>query len=271
MASFRLAAMDLDDTLLDSEKRISPENAAAVRSLEAQGVKVLLASGRRHESMVAFHRELGLTGMVVSCQGALVMHAESGQILHQQLLAPEHAAELVAEATRQDATLAYYHRDGVFVARRNALTDLYQSRGGEPLLECGDLNTMAGETPLKIIWLDHPDRTRARLESHRERFRGRFELVITSPEYLEINAAGISKAVGLAAAAAHYGVPQHQVLAFGDGDNDVSMFSWAARSVAMSVCTQAARQSATAVAPAGPAATSLARAVALALEMPALG
>ncbi|MEY5009208.1 MAG: Sugar phosphatase YidA [Verrucomicrobiota bacterium] len=265
MPRFRLAAMDLDDTLLCPQKRISPENCAAVSRLQDLGIRVLLASGRRHESMVRFHQELGLDTILVSCQGALVRANDSGHVVHRQSLDPASAAELVAEAARENATLAYYHSDGVYVARKNAFTDIYQSRGGEPLIECGDLQSLAGESPFKIIWIDHPAQTRQRFESGLSRYRGKFELVITCPEYVEFNACGVHKAAGLAAAAAHYGVPPEEVLAFGDGDNDVSMLEWAGFSVAMTVSTPAARKAAKAVAPAGPCPSSLARAVDLAL------
>jgi Cof subfamily protein (haloacid dehalogenase superfamily) len=265
MPRFRLAAMDLDDTLLCHKKQISPENIAAVHRLKAAGVRVVLASGRRHENMTRFHRALELDTVLVSCQGALVREGNSDRIVHRQSLDPVHAAELVAEAARENATLAYYHSDGVYVARRNEFTDIYQSRGGEPLLECGDLNRLAGESPFKIIWIDHPPQTQLRYQTGLSRYRGRFELVITCPEYVEFNACGVHKAAGLATVAAHYGISREEVVAFGDGDNDVSMLEWAGFSVAMTVCTPAARRAARAVSPEGPSPSSLARAVDLVL------
>ena len=265
MPRFRLAAMDLDDTLLCPAKQISPENLAAVQRLQEAGIRVLLASGRRHEGMVRFHRQLGLDSVLVSCQGALVQENGGGLVVHRRSLDPAHAADLVAEATRENATLAYYHADGVYVARKNALTDIYQSRGGEPLIECGDLNKLAGASPFKIIWIDDPAKTRVRLEAGRH--RDRFETVITCPEYVEYNARGVHKAAGLAAAAEHYGVSADEVLAFGDGDNDVSMLAWAGFSVAMTVSTPAARRAARAISPEGPSPSSLARAVNLALQL----
>src|SRR5580698_3411060 len=55
---YRLAAIDLDDTLLSPDKSISPQNEAAIRSLQERGVMIVLASGLRHENMLKYHRIL---------------------------------------------------------------------------------------------------------------------------------------------------------------------------------------------------------------------
>ena len=56
----RLAAVDIDDTLVGPDKQIGEANRAAVQRLRGLGCRVVLASGRRHENILPFHRELGL-------------------------------------------------------------------------------------------------------------------------------------------------------------------------------------------------------------------
>ena len=259
-APFRLAAIDLDDTLLCPRKRIAPANAAAICELRERGVQVVLASGRRHESMAVFHQALGLEGLIVSSQGALVRCAETERVLHQHPLPPNLAAEIVAQATACGATLIYYHMDAIYVARKNRLTALYAGRGNDSLVEL-DLNRLAGESPLKIIWMDDPAPTTARFRMLSDRYRGVLDFVITSPEYLEITAAGVSKAAGLAVVAAHYDIKDANSLAFGDADNDVTMLRWAGFGIAMNAGTRAAKAAANAIAPPGDPAESFARAV----------
>lgn len=127
--TFRLAAIDLDGTLLGPDKQISPANAAAVGILREQGLHVVLASGRRHESMLRFARQLGLRGPLISCQGALVKIAETGEVLHQQFVLADLAAEIVGQAAEEGGTLLYHRHDEIYVARRNRLTDLFANRG----------------------------------------------------------------------------------------------------------------------------------------------
>lgn len=259
---FRLAAIDLDGTLLGPDKQMSAANAAAVGQLQARGLRVVLASGRRHESMLRFARQLGLRGPIISCLGALVKNAETGEILHQQFVAADSAAQIVEQAEAQGGTLLYHHANAIYIARRNRLTDLFAARGGHQLVEYGDLRRLAGESPQKIVWLDDPAPTAVRLARARESYQGQLEMLISSPEYLEFTAPGVNKAAGLEVVGKYYGIAPSEVLAFGDGNNDVEMFRWAGAGVAMSHATPEARSAATIIASPGDPSTSFARAVA---------
>ena len=94
---FRLAAIDIDGTLLGPDSQLSSANAAAVVRLQESGIRVILASGRRHENMLRFHHLLRLEGPLVSCQGALVKNAETGEILHRDCIPAKLAAEVVCD------------------------------------------------------------------------------------------------------------------------------------------------------------------------------
>ncbi|HWB60498.1 MAG TPA: HAD-IIB family hydrolase, partial [Chthoniobacteraceae bacterium] len=131
---------------------------------------------------------------------------------------------------------------------------------GDPLIE-GTLEEITAETPLKIIWLNSSEIIAGELPPARERYHARAGMFVTYPEYLEFIDAGVTKAAGIAAVADEYGIAPAEVLAFGDGDNDVPMFEWAGHSVAMSKSSPAAQAAAKIVAPPGDPATSLARAI----------
>src|SRR5690349_14804347 len=91
---YRLAAVDLDDTLLGPDKQISAANLAALRALQARGVRIVLASGRRYENMLPFHQQLDLETPIVACQGAFVKDVRTGTVLHQHGLPAELAQEI---------------------------------------------------------------------------------------------------------------------------------------------------------------------------------
>lgn len=266
---FQLAAIDLDGTLLGSDKQISPANFVAVTALREYGVRVVLASGRRHEQMLPFHRQLGLDTPLISCQGALVRAAGSGRDLYRRFLPGGLASQIVEEAAAEDGSLLYFTPAGVYISRRTAHTDLFQTRSRQPLTECWDLRRFAGSSPEKIIWVDSPARTAARLPWAFSRYGGGMEVTVTSREYLVFTALGANKAAALQTVAAHYGIDSSAVVAFGDGNNDVPMFQWAGLGVAMSAATPQAKAAAALVAPGGDPRSSLARAIARVLS-PAL-
>ncbi len=258
---FLLAAIDLDGTLLGPDKQISPANRAAVRALQEAGVLVVLASGRRHENMTRFHLSLGLKGPIVSAQGALVKEVETGEILHQCYVPAELAAEVVSHGLAEGMSLIYYLDNGIHVSGLDSHTALYQSRGGDELI-VGSTGAWVGCSPQKIIWLESPERIAASFPAVSLRYQGRSDTLISDPEYLEFMAFGVSKAVGLAAVAARYGIEPSQVLSFGDGNNDVTMLQWAGMGVAMTKSTPAAKAAADWVSPDGDCENSFARAVA---------
>lgn len=258
---FRLAAIDLDNTLLGPDKQISEANAAAVQALRDRGVHIVLASGRRHENMLRFHQQLGLRGPIVSAQGALVKDAETGEILHQQTVPANLAAEIVANGPTHGMTIIYYRSDGVHVRDRNEWTDLYQRRAGETVIVHGDLSDLAGDRPQKVIWCGPPEQVTALFDPMQQHYAGRLDLIITDPEFLEFTATGVHKAVGLSAVAQRYGITPAQVLAFGDGNNDVTMLQWAGLGVAMSHARPSAHAVADLIAPPGNPETDFARAV----------
>ena len=88
MADYKLIALDMDGTLLNSEKAISERNRAAIAVARKKGVYVVLASGRPYEGMQKYLQQLGMTGeddYVLCYNGAVVERIADGQILNKKL------------------------------------------------------------------------------------------------------------------------------------------------------------------------------------------
>src|SRR5687767_13295587 len=94
---YKLAAIDIDDTLVGPDKRVSAANRAAIQRLRGVGCRVVLASGRHHSNMLPFYADLGLNDFIVSSQGALARHGGNGEVLHHVTLPVHDAAEVTAE------------------------------------------------------------------------------------------------------------------------------------------------------------------------------
>lgn len=259
---YRLAAVDLDDTLLGPDKIISRANAEAIQRLRDAGCHVALASGRRHENMLRFHGQLELRGPIVSCNGALVKDAETGAVLRQQLLPADLASAIVAEGVRRGVTQNYYHLDGgLYVREETGWTSLYEGRTGSRVTVRHDLGAFEGEFALKIIWIDSAETIAALHDEMVARFGDQLYITTTDAEYLEFMALGVSKAAGVAAVAEAMGMTRAEVIAFGDGNNDVPLLEWAGCGVAMSHARPSAQAVADRIAPPGDPEADFARAV----------
>jgi Cof subfamily protein (haloacid dehalogenase superfamily) len=259
---FRLAAIDLDGTLLGPDKTISAANLSAVHRLRENGVTVIIASGRRHQNSVRFQRQLQLSGPIIACQGGLIRDGESGNVIEAHFLPQGVTRQMIDEAEKHDIQVIYYHLDHLYVAERNnQWVHLYEARVGEKAEILPNLEQLDGRRALKLVWYGDPEilgKIRPEMSAH---YSDRVDILSTERENLEFMPRGINKATALAKVAAEYGVRQEEVLAFGDGENDIPMLTWAGMGVAMSHGSQAAIRAARRVSPKGPPETAFARAV----------
>lgn len=268
---YRLAAVDLDDTLLGPDKVISAANLEAIQRLRDLEITVVLASGRRHENMTRFHKQLGLQGAIVSCNGAQVRDMETDEVFYQRLLPAERAAHVVEMGNALGLTQNYYHTDGdVYVQEKTQWTALYERRTGSEVVAVGDLTRFQGDCALKVIWLDSPQRIAALLNDVQQKYTDLY-VTGTDPEYLEFMEASVSKAAGVGIVAERLGILQSEIVAFGDGNNDLPLLRWAGCGIAMADASETVKASADQVAPPGSPETSFARAVDLLLSQMGAG
>ena len=265
---FRLAAVDIDDTLVGPDGVISPGNAAAVARLLAHGTRVVLASGRSHANMLPFHRALGLPpGPVISAQGAVVQDSDTGAVRFSHAIRDAELAEVTRDGRARGFAVQHYRPGGIHVDTRTRWTEYDQTRNSEPHVHVADLLTSGKQGGLprdvaKIIWLGDPDAIAAAVADTHARYDARLAVTRTDPPYLEFSAPNVSKATALAEVAAALGATRAQVVAFGDGNNDAPMLAWAGLGVAMPHAGAMARAAADVVGPEGDPETALARAIA---------
>jgi Cof subfamily protein (haloacid dehalogenase superfamily) len=259
---FRLAAIDLDGTLLGPDKTISDENAAAVGRLAHNGVKVIIASGRRHQNSIRFQRQLQLNGPIIACQGGLIRDGESGNVIEAHFLPQSAAREIANEGEKHGVQTIYYHLDHLYVAERNnQWLDLYESRVGERAESLPSLDQLDGRRALKIVWYGDPAVINKIRPEVSALYSGKADVLSTESENLEFMPRGINKATALAKVAEQFGITRQEVLTFGDGENDVQMLTWAGMGVAMRHGNSAAIAAAKLISSPGPPETAFARAV----------
>lgn len=259
---YRLAAIDIDDTLVGPDKRVSAANAAAIAHLRARGCRVVLASGREHASMCAFHDLLALDDYMVSSQGALVVHPHTGhELWHRPVDAPL-ASRLVADGRSRGADVLLYTREGIFTAPDSPwMVGRLQPVDRSLRFQAGDLDVLAATAPLKVLWYGPTDAVAAWAGDATRQYGASAEIVVTAPELLEFNAPDATKATAVAAVARHHGIDQAEVVAFGDGLNDVAMLRWAGCGVAVGHAMPEARAAADWVIVEGDPETALARGI----------
>lgn len=259
--AFRLAAFDLDGTLVGADGRISAANAAAVARLRRAGMRVVLASGRSHANMLPYHRELGLHGPVISVHGGVVRDGETGALIHRVTIPADAIRRITIEGRRRGVSVVHYRTEGIAVERRTRVTDYDQTRNSERQLHVADVLALDLDSVEKVMWLAEPDAIGSLAPQAAAAYAGSATVTVTDPEYLEFTPAGVDKSYGVARVARDLGVTCDRVFAVGDGNNDAPMLAWAGLGLAVAHATPLALAAADVVGPPGDPADALARAL----------
>ena len=229
----RLAAFDLDGTLLSSEHTLSPENREALRQLAANDILVVLVSGRMHRSIQPISDQIGLDNPIISYNGGMVRHATTGEVYHHTPVPADDAIAIVNECTEQELHLNYCLNDELYVAERNAWSDLYEARTGVPATPIGDLRELAGETPTKLLIIHTSEKLQPLLHRFQTDYAQKLYVTQTQPEYIEFMNPRVTKGRALTALTNRFDIPMDTVVAFGDSYNDESLLKTAGFGIAM--------------------------------------
>jgi Cof subfamily protein (haloacid dehalogenase superfamily) len=256
----KMAVIDLDDTLLSPDKDISPENLQALRTLSSNGFEIIIGSGRHHENIIRFEDRIGRQGWVISSNGAVVRHARTSALLHERTLTLAQALHVCRYGAERALTVVGYHRDGAFADQSTEWTLRYALNAGwHP--RRGKLDDLAVTGLQKLLLIHAPETIDSIQEDVEERFGSEMYVVRTEDEILEVAAPDINKAMGAQAVAKMLGIASRDVVAFGDGNNDVELLEWAGLSVAMHHGRERARKAAKLISPPGSPGDAFARAV----------
>lgn len=234
---YKLIAFDLDGTLTNSRKEITPRTKDALMAVQERGVKLVLCSGRPVYGIGFLADELRMDeygGYIVAFNGAMVIDWKTKEVIMEQKLPDALVPELFRCA--EDAGLAVLAHQGRTIVTnrqfdRHVMHNAFINR--LPLVQLDDFVNEV-EYPLnKCLIVGEPDRLQALERTMKPQFEGRMELYRSQPYFLECVPPGIDKAFSLNVLCEKTGVSAEELMAFGDGWNDVSMIEYAGMGVAM--------------------------------------
>ncbi|MFI9150785.1 HAD family hydrolase [Streptomyces sp. NPDC053367] len=229
---YRLIATDLDGTLLRSDGSVSPRTRDALAAATAAGAAHIVVTGRSAPWTRHILEDLDYQGLAVCAQGAQVYHAGENRLLTSVTLDRQLAGVALAKIEAEVGPLHLAaSRDGldgdVLVGPGYALSG---ELPGTPFTDAADL----WSAPLNKIYIQHPEFSDDELaEVSRQAAGGFVNVAMAGAGIVELLPLGLSKATGLSLAARRLKVKAAETIAFGDMPNDIPMFAWAGRGVAM--------------------------------------
>lgn len=256
----RFAAIDLDGTLLGPDLKISADNRRAVARLQAAGLEVVIASGRHHQSIKPFALELQGVRWIVSAQGGEVSDVTRGTVLSRTFLARDRVDAVGAMQKTLGLSAILYGSEAIFAdARSTDDVEFYAELSGLRPLRMPVFQSDPAPF-FKILWVGTPEMIDSISGDQRMPTLG-VQMVRTHRRLLEFMPTEVSKASGLATLTKHLGMTAGEAVVFGDADNDIPMFEWAAESFAMAHGWPSALQRARRIATDGSPESAFSRAV----------
>jgi Cof subfamily protein (haloacid dehalogenase superfamily) len=227
----RLVATDLDGTVVRSDGTISARTREAIARLEEQGVPFVMVTGRPPRWMPPIVEMTGHRGLAVCANGALLYDLHVERVVEAHLLDAAAAADVVAALRREVPGVAFAAEDADAVFGHEPT---YKVRWQTEDMRVAPVEELCARGVAKLL-VRHESMTGDELlAAARAALGGLAETTHSSVDgLLEISAAGISKASGLAAFAEQRGVEPGEVIAFGDMPNDLPMLAWAGHAVAV--------------------------------------
>lgn len=239
----KLAALDMDGTLLNRRKLVSERNRLAVHKALSMGVYVTIATGRMPVSAAYFARQLNMNCPVISCNGGVVQPLDGSAPIFEAHFPPATVRSLIEMCYAENWHLRWYIGDAVYVREYDSrMFPAYVTTKGLDIRPIGDDYAKYVNDVTQLVVCDYHHHIRSIYEQIAAEFSGRIGLQQNTGYSMDITPPGITKSVGLAKLAEHLGIARDEIMAIGDGDNDLTMIEYAGTGVAMENAIDEAKQ-----------------------------
>lgn len=229
--------LDLDGTLNNDEKKITPKTQAALLAAQEQGAKVVLASGRPTSG---FKREIEALQLnkhenyILSYNGGKIIHVTTGEVIYENAIPIPLAKELCRHLEQFDVTPIVDDGATIYTPTPDGFMIPYESKGNYLSIQKVDNIADAIDfSPVKVLIASPNEILVPLLDEISSPFKDRLNFTLSAPFYYEATMKGIDKASSLKKLCELLHIDTADMIAFGDAQNDLSMVQMAGYGVAM--------------------------------------
>ncbi|GMG96369.1 Cof-type HAD-IIB family hydrolase [Tepidimicrobium xylanilyticum] len=239
---YKLIAIDMDGTLLNSERKVSDKNRNALLRAKKKGIHIVLSTGRILGSALYFSRNLGLNNHVIACNGALIYYLKGQNFLYENSMDVNTVKEIV-ELAEKNSIYYYFYDKFTFYLREcgSEIFDYYKYYEKDWVKQGIEIEIF--QNPIDILEHNRPtiykfvfiDESEDKLLDFREKLKQIKGISISSSWYnnIEVMSEGVSKGTALEYLIKELNIAASEVVAIGDNENDISMFKVAGLAIGM--------------------------------------
>jgi Cof subfamily protein (haloacid dehalogenase superfamily) len=235
MGRIRLVAVDLDGTLLRSDRTVSQRSRAAIAAARAAGIEVVVATARSPRGARPLAAEAGIGGFAICANGATVFDLDTDRIVSHTALPPETAHALVRGLRDRYPEVVFGWEHELRFGSEPAYESLREPEWWpRPEGSYDPCDALAWELPMTKLLARLPGADLEQLLSYALELAGsEASATLAGTAFVELHAAGVGKEIALERLAGELGIARAEVAAFGDHLTDRAMVAWAGHGVAV--------------------------------------
>lgn len=234
---YKVLALDLDGTLTNSEKIITPRTKAALQEAARRGVCIVLASGRPTVGIQPLARELELEkygGCILSYNGGKIIDCQTGQTLVQHAFPPDLIEPVCTFSRYWNVVPLTYDAHGIVTEQTDSPYVQEEARINKiPVRQVKDLPAEVRYPIHKLLLTGDPADMPHVEELMQQEFAGKLSIYRSQPFFIETMPLNVEKAASLELLLRNKGLTAKNLMACGDGWNDLPMIRFAGLGVAM--------------------------------------
>jgi len=235
---YKMIVLDLDGTLTNNKKEITPRTKEALMKAQAKGVKIVLASGRPTYGIMPLAEELELKkngGFILAFNGGKIIDCSDCRTIFEQKLDETLVPLLYHAAKEAGMQILTYQGEGIAATDKNDKYVQEEARINKmPVEEYDDFLQQLVYPVNKCLIVGDPAPLHQLEVKLKKELEGRMDVYRSADYFLECVPLGIDKARSLDRLIITLGITKEEVIACGDGYNDLSMINFSGLGVAMS-------------------------------------
>ncbi len=241
---YKLLAVDIDGTLLNNKREITTRTKERIHQAIERGIIFTISSGRPVQGVQIITDILEVDIPVITYNGAMVITGKSKKVIYSCEMCESDALEIDRLGKERNTTIAIWSGNKLYVNRIDDRAVAYSRVSGTKPELYQDVHALVDKGISKILWYDEIEK----IKTYENELQGLLGPTVnfhtSQPIFLEFVDVKASKAIALEKMGEYYGICREEIIAVGDGFNDLSMIRYAGLGVAMANAPSEVREAA---------------------------
>ncbi len=230
---YKLVAIDMDGTMLDSNQEVSKKNVEVVKKAIEQGVEVVISTGRSSVALKKYVEQFEFKSPFIVYNGAGLKYLDTTEYIVRTDLDFDVAKEVSKKGNELGTTVLIWADDMLYVHGKKDGAKFYVFHSGTDFIEIEDFDELKDKGIHKVMYSDSPENIRNLYNLFVNEGYDSSNYSVSVPQIFEFFNKKASKGDAVLNYAKSLGIKQEEIICIGDGMNDITMIEMAGLGVAM--------------------------------------